>query len=49
VGISHSKIADLQMKRFQELHELQALMEQNVLTQDEFQEQNHLVLRKLTH
>ena len=52
VGISPSKIADLRMKKLQELRELQALMEQSVLTQDEFQEQKHLVLdslRKLTH
>ena len=32
VGISPSKITDLRMKKLQELRELQALLEQNVLT-----------------
>ncbi len=36
VGISPSKITDLRMKKLQELRELQALLEQNVLTQQEF-------------
>ena len=52
VGISPSKISDLRMRKLQELRELQALLEQNVLTQDEFKEQKQLVLdslRKLTH
>lgn len=52
VGISSSKISDLRMKKLQELRELQALLEQNVLTQQEFTEQKQLVLdslRKLTH
>ena len=47
-----SKITDLRMKKLQELHKLQALLEQNVLTQQEFIEQKQLVLdslRKLTH
>lgn len=52
VGISPSKITDLRTKKLQELHELQALLEQNVLTQQEFIEQKQLVLdslRRLTH
>ena len=52
VGISPSKITDLRMKKLQELRELQGLLEQNVLTQQEFIEQKQLVLdslRKLTH
>ena len=52
VGISPSKITDLRMKKLQELRELQGLLEQNVLTQQEFMEQKLLVLeslRKLTH
>ena len=52
VGISPSRITDLRMKKLQELRELQGLLEQNVLTQQEFIEQKQLVLdslRKLTH
>ena len=51
-GISPGKITDLRMKKLQELRELQGLLEQNILTQQEFIEQKQLVLeslRKLTH
>lgn len=51
-GISPGKITDLRMKKLQELRELQGLLEQNILTQQEFVEQKTLVLdslRKLTH
>ena len=51
-GISPGRITDLRMKKLHELRELQGLLEQNVLTQEEFAEQKRLVLdslRKLTH
>ena len=51
-GISPGKITDLRMKTLQELRELQGLLEQNILTQQEFIEQKQLVLEslwKLTH
>ena len=51
-GISPGKITDLRMKKLHELRELQGLLEQNILTQQEFVEQKQLVLgslRKLTH
>lgn len=51
-GISPGKITDLRMKKLRELRELQGLLEQNILTQQEFVEQKQLVLeslRKLTH
>ena len=51
-GISPGKITDLRMKNLRELRELQGLLEQNILTQQEFVEQKQLVLdslRKLTH
>ena len=52
MGISPGKITELRMKKLSELRELQALLEQNILTQQEFIEQKQLVLdslRKLTH
>ena len=52
VGISPGKVTELRMKKLRELRELQALLEQNILTQQEFMEQKQLVLdslRKLTH
>ena len=51
-GISPGKVTDLRMKKLRELRELQGLLEQNILTQQEFVEQKQLVLeslRKLTH
>ena len=51
-GISPGRITDLRMKKLHELCELQGLLEQNMLTQEEFAEQKRLVfnsLRKLTH
>ena len=51
-GISPGRITDLRMKKLHELRELQGLLEQNVLTQEEFAEQKRMVLdslRKLTH
>ena len=45
-------MTDLRIKKLQELRELQQLLEQNVLTDAEFEEQKMLVLnalRKLTH
>lgn len=52
VGISPGRVSELRMKKLHELRELQSLLEQNILTQQEFQEQKQLVLdslRKLTH
>ena len=52
MGISPGKITELRMKKLSELRELQALLEQNILTQQEFIEQKQLdldSLRKLTH
>ena len=49
IGISPTKITELRLKKMQELHELQSLLE---LTEEEFVEQKRLVLdslRKLTH
>ena len=51
-GISPAKVTELRMKKLRELRELQELLEQNILTQQEFMEQKKLVLdslRKLTH
>ena len=51
-GISPGMVTDLRMKKLRELRELQGLLEQNILTQQEFVEQKQLVLeslRKLTH
>ena len=51
-GISPGRITDLRMKKLHELRELQGLLEQNVLTQEEFAKQKQMVLdslRKLTH
>ena len=51
-SLSPGRITDLRMKKLHELRELQGLLEQNVLTQEEFAEQKRLVLnslRKLTH
>ena len=47
VGISPTKISELRMKKIQELRELQALLEQNILTEEEFMEQKGLVLNSL--
>lgn len=52
IGLSPGKIAELRMKKLQELRELQQLYEQSTLSQAEFMEQKSLVLdalRKLTH
>ena len=52
VGISPGKVTELRMKKLHELRELQALLEQNILTEQEFVEQKQLVLnslRKLAH
>ena len=51
-GVSPAKVTELRMKNLCELREPQELLEQNVLTQQEFMEQKKLVLdslRKLTH
>ena len=52
LGISPGKITELRIKKLQELRELQQLLEQNVLTEEEFSEQKAMVLsslHKLTH
>ena len=52
VGISPTKITELRKKKIPELRKLQSLLEQNILTEEEFVEQKGLVLdslRKLTH
>ena len=52
IGLSPGRVTDLRIKKLQELRELQQLLEQNVLTDAEFEEQKMLVLnalRKLTH
>ena len=52
VGHSPSKISDLRMKNLKELRELQQLLEDNILTEEEFAEQKEIVLnamRKLKH
>ena len=51
MGISPGKITELRIKKLQETRELQQLLEQNVLTNEEFTEQKAMVLsslRKLT-
>ena len=51
-GLSPGRISELRIKKLQELRELQHLLEENVLTTEEFVEQKGLVLgslRKLTH
>ncbi len=51
IGLSPGKITDLRIKKIHELRELQQLLEQNILTEEEFAEQKSLVLsslRKLT-
>lgn len=52
LGISPGKITELRIKKLQELRELQQLLEQNLLTEEEFTEQKAMVLsslRKLAH
>ena len=52
MGILPGKVTELRMKKLRELRELQTLLEQNILTRQEFIEQKQLVLdslRKLTH
>ena len=44
VGYSPGKTSDLRMKNLQELRELQQLLEQRILTPEEFAEQKALVL-----
>ncbi len=51
IGLSPGRVTELRIKKLQELRELQQLLEQNVLTDAEFEEQKMLVLnalRKLT-
>ncbi len=52
VGLSPGRVTDLRIKKLQELRELQQLLEQNILSDEEFTEQKALVLdslRKLVH
>ena len=52
IGLSPGKVAELRIKKLQELRELQQLYEQSILNEAEFIEQKSLVLdslRKLTH
>ena len=52
VVLSPGRVTELRSKKLQELRELQCLRDQNILTEEEFAEQNGLVLaslRKLTH
>lgn len=44
MGHSPSKISDLRMRNIKELRELQELLEQNILSQEEFLEQKSIVL-----
>ena len=52
IGLSPGRVTELCIKKLQELRELQQLLDQNVPTDAEFEEQKMLVLnalRKLTH
>lgn len=52
VGLSPGRVTELRGKKLNELRELQQLLEQNILSTEEFLEQKSLVLdslRKLTH
>ena len=52
IGLSPGRVTELRIEKLQELRELQQLLEQNVLTNAEFEEQKMVVLnalRKLTH
>ena len=52
VGLSPGRITELRVKKLQELRELQRLLEENILSEEEFTEQKSLVLdslRKLVH
>ena len=46
-GISPGRTAELRMKKLQELRELQQLLEENVISKEEFNEQKALVLNSL--
>ena len=47
VGLSPGRVTELQRRKIQELHELQQLLEENILTTAEFTEQKELVLNSL--
>ena len=52
IGLSPGRVTELRSKKLQELRELQCLLDQSILTEEEFAEQKALVLaslRKLTH
>lgn len=46
-GLSPGRVTELRMKKLQELRELQQLLEENILTTEEFMEQKGLVLESL--
>ena len=46
-GISPGHTAELRMKKLQELRELQQLLEENVISKEEFNEQKTLLLNSL--
>ena len=47
VGISPGRATDLRLKKLKELRELQALLEQSILSESEFVEQKAIVLECL--
>jgi hypothetical protein len=52
VGLSPGRVTELRSKKLQELRDLQCILDQGILTEEEFAEQKALVLaslRKLTH
>ena len=52
IGLSPGRVTELRSKKLQELRDLQCLLDQSILTEEEFAEQKALVLaslRKLTH
>ena len=52
IGLSPGRVTELRSKKLQELRDLQCLLDQRILTEEEFAEQKALVLaslRKLTH
>ena len=47
IGLSPCEIVELRLKKLNELKELQSLLQQNILTEEEFTEQKLLVLSSL--